>query len=109
VLERPIEREVGDFLPSIDGGQQMRAIEISPTWTCSASHSSDRVQVGRGARITADDRVRVLPGALLLHRPGKLAGMFVRVPESTTFRGRILRRSPPRVTVETDELLHGEV
>ncbi len=28
VLDRPIEREVGDFLPSIDGGQQMRAIEL---------------------------------------------------------------------------------
>lgn len=28
MLERPIEREVGDFLPTIDGGQQMRAIEL---------------------------------------------------------------------------------
>jgi len=28
VLKRPIEREVGDFLPSIDSRQQMRAIEL---------------------------------------------------------------------------------
>src|SRR5262245_61052199 len=28
VLERPVERVVGDFLPSIDRGQQMRAVEL---------------------------------------------------------------------------------
>src|SRR5215213_5082560 len=31
--------------------------------------------------------------------------MFLSPPETTTFGGRILRRSPPRVTIETDVFL----
>ena len=49
-------------------------------------------------------RIRLLPCALSRHSPGKLAGMFIGVPESATFGGRILRRSPPRVAVEADFL-----
>ena len=69
-----------------------------------------RSTLGRRRRSRARlDRPYRSEGHSLRHRPGKLAGMFVRVPESTAFRGRILRRSPPRVTVEADVLLHVEV
>jgi hypothetical protein len=41
--------------------------------------------------------------------PGIRAAMFFRVPESTTFGGRVLRRSPPWRPILADVLPHEEV